>query len=84
MPCLPITLPSIPTIPSPLTLGIGLPSASFDPKLCCKLLPFPIVTPPIPLPPGVFNPAVVAVINAQLSALTATYFNLLPLKCPRE
>ncbi len=83
MACIP--LPAAPAIelPFPLTLGAAIPSYEFDPKLCCKILPFPLVTPPIPLPVGTLNPGVVAIVQANLELLTA-YFDKLAFKCPRE
>jgi hypothetical protein len=83
MPCLPIASLPIPELPFPLTIGPPIIDIEFDPKLCCKLLPFPLVVPPIPLPPGTLNPAIVAVIQAQLASMN-TYFDALPFKCPRD
>jgi hypothetical protein len=83
MACLAVPAPPLPTLPFPLTLGAEIPGFSFDPELCCKILPFPVGTPPIPLGPGVFNPAVVAVINSQLALMNA-YFDALSFECPLE
>lgn len=83
MACLPLPTVPFPELPFPLTLGAAIPSFEFDPNLCCKLLPFPVVIPPIPLPVGVLNPGVVALVQANLQSMTA-YFDALPFKCPRE
>ena len=83
MSCLGITPPAPPTLPGGLTLGAAVPSISFDPTLCCKILPFPVNTPPLPLPPLVFNPAVIAAINLAMSQLV-TYFDALSVSCPLE
>jgi hypothetical protein len=83
VPCLKIPIPPIPTLPPGLTLGVPIPVVSFDPALCCKILPFPLVTPPIPLPPLVLNPAVIAIINEKLTALNA-YFDQLTIDCLLE
>ena len=56
---------------------------TFDPTLCCKILPFPIATPPIPFPPLVLNPGVIAALNAQITLLNA-YFDAFAFDCPLE
>lgn len=78
-----------PTI-TPPTLGLGLsleppalPSVNFNGELCCKLLQFSIVPPPIPLPPLVLNPGVATAIASVFSAVQA-YLDALPLDCPTE
>lgn len=83
MSCLGLPPPAVPTLPGGLTLGAALPSFTFDPALCCKILPFPVSTPPLPLPPLVFNPAAIAAINAALASF-ASYFDALSLSCPLE
>lgn len=83
MACLPLETPPFPELPFPLTLGAAIPSFDFDPALCCKLLPFPVSVPPVPLPPGTINPAIMAIIQANLQSMGA-YFDALPFKCPRE
>lgn len=90
MACLALDPPPIPTLPAPLTLGLGFPIPDFNPKLCCKLLP-PEVRAAIkaaqdaipPLPPLVLNPALVAVINGYISQINA-YKLALPFECPFE
>jgi hypothetical protein len=84
MACIPI-----PTV-APPTLGLGLsllppalPSINFGADLCCKLLQFSIVPPPIPLPPLVLNPAVLAALGPVFAAINA-YLDALPLDCPLE
>jgi hypothetical protein len=83
MACIPIPAVPLPELPFPLTFGVTTPPFDFDPALCCKLLPFPIALPPIPLPLGTLNPAVVGVIMANLQAMN-DFVDALPLKCPRE
>lgn len=82
MACVPIPKVPIPELPLPLGIGITTPDIEFDPELCCKLLPFPIVLPPISL--GLlFNPAVNAIIAANIK-IVQDYLDALPLDCPRE
>jgi hypothetical protein len=83
MACIPLPDVALPTLPSPLTLTPPDPGISFDPELCCKLLPFPVATPPISLPPAVINGATLAILTNALSAVQ-TYLDALPLDCPRE
>jgi hypothetical protein len=84
MPCLKAPTISLPALPSGFGFGLELPGASFDPKLCCKLLPFPIVTPPLPLTVGVpIPPAVVAAIATARATLLA-YIDQLQVDCPME
>ncbi len=84
MACIPI-----PELPNP-TLGLGLsieppslPSFSGDVDLCCKILSFNIVPPPLPLPPFALNAAVTATLNNCIAAVQA-YIDALPLDCPSE
>jgi hypothetical protein len=84
MACLELPVPVLPT------LGLGLniepptlPSFSGDLRLCCKILQFDIVPPPIPLPPLVFNAAVTVSLTAAIAAVQA-YIDALPLDCPKE
>lgn len=85
LPCTQVPAPPAPQLPSPFTIGVGasLPTFNFDPALCCKVLPFEPKPPPIPIPPGVLNPAVVAVINQALAAM-ATFFDGASFGCPLE
>lgn len=86
MPCtLQPSLPPLPTLPSPFTLGVTLPVISFDPTLCCKLLPAPVTIPHPPLPPLIFNSALAVAINAGLAVIVAyTRALALRIECPRE
>lgn len=84
MPCLKVDLPTPPTLPAPLTLEPPplppLPTA----KLCCKVeIEIPI--PPILFPgaPLIINPALVAVINANL-ALVKVYLDQIEVPCPKN
>lgn len=83
LPCIKLPTLPVPQLPSPFTIGITIPPFQFDPGLCCKVLPFDLKTPPIPLSPGVLNPAVVAVINQALTQM-ATYFDQFQFSCPIE
>lgn len=83
MACVPLPKVEAPTLPSPLTIHPSVPELSFDPALCCKVLPFPLATPPIPLPAGVLNPAVFVIINQAMSKVT-TYLNSFEIPCPKE
>lgn len=83
MACIDLPLPTLPTLTLGLTLGIAIPQFTFDLELCCKILPFPLVTPPIPLPTLVFNPAVIATINTYIAAINA-YHDALTFDCPLE
>lgn len=81
-----VILPSV----APPTLGLGLsllppalPSVSFNANLCCKILQFSIVPPPIPLPPLVLNAAVLAALGPVFAAIN-TYLDALPIDCPLE
>jgi len=79
--------PPVPPLPFPLTIAPTFPVVSFDAALCCKILPFPLVTPPFPLPPGTLNPAVVqAIVLSLTNAMQAiqNYIDALPLDCPFE
>jgi hypothetical protein len=83
MACVPI--PPLPLIELPpgITLGASVPTLSFDETLCCKIASFSFATPPIPLPPLVLQPAIIATINTALAALAA-YHASLPFDCPLE
>jgi hypothetical protein len=76
-------LPTLPTLGGGFTLGVELPSQSFNAALCCKVLQFSVVTPPIPLGSLVFNPAVIGVLNAAINALNA-YHDAFVFNCPLE
>lgn len=82
MACLELPATPFPTLPGGLTLGAAMPGTVLDPALCCKLLPFPVVVPPVAL--GVsLSPVIVAALNTALTALNA-YMDALPIKCPIE
>jgi hypothetical protein len=84
MPCLPIPELPFPELPGQLSITPPIPTPpDFDPKLCCKLLPFQIKAPPLPIPPLVLNPAALAVLRTAQTAIR-TYRDAIPLKCPRE
>jgi len=83
MSCVPIPDVPLPTLPVPLTIAPTFPTESFDPELCCKILAFPLTTPPIPLPSGVFNPALCALIANTLKTVQ-DYLDRIPHDCPKE
>lgn len=84
MPCLELPIPTLPTLGGGFTLGASLPSFSFDPQLCCKILPFPVVTPPIAiaLPVGVMAGAI-ASLNLAITAVNAFHDGFV-FNCPLE
>lgn len=75
-------LPPFPTLPPGITLGIPIPTPAFDATLCCKIIAFDPIVPPLPLPPFLAT-AAAAIITAQLALLEA-YFDAIPFECPRE
>lgn len=84
MACKELPLAELPSLPTGLTLGADLASITFDPTLCCKLLPFPVISPPASFLVGIAtDPAVVAILKAKLALVTA-YFDSKPTRCPRE
>lgn len=84
MPCLKGPTISPPTLPSPLSIDLPSgPGFTFDIDLCCKTPPVSIPFPPIPIPPIILNPAVIAVLNAQI-AIVVAFINSLSLPCPLE
>lgn len=83
MACVPLPKVEVPKLPAPLTIEPTVPEFSFAPALCCKVLPFPLATPPIPLPPGTINPAVIAIVNNATAQITK-FLNSLTIPCPKE
>ena len=83
MACTPLPDIPLPSLPGGITLTPPDPGVSFDPALCCKLLPFPVATPPIALPVGTLSPAVIATLLETLQGIQ-DYLDGLPLRCPRE
>jgi hypothetical protein len=82
MPCTPIPVVPVPSLPPGLTLGAALPTPEFAPELCCKLLPFELSVPPAAL--GIpLNAGIAATLTVTLKTLT-DYLLSLPVKCPRE
>lgn len=84
MPCIKLPTLPIPTLPPGFSFGPPpLPPLPSLPGLCCKLPPF--ATPPLlpPIPPVVFNPAVIAIINGAIQAIQA-FEDQLQVPCPRE
>jgi len=83
MPCLRLPAPTIPTLGGGFTLGADIPSFAFNAELCCKILNISAVTPPVPLGSLVFNPPIIATINAAINALNA-YQDGFVFNCPLE
>lgn len=83
MACVPLPKVAAPTLPAPLSIAPSVPTLSFDPDLCCKVLPFPLATPPVPLPAGTINPAVIAIVTNAMAQIQ-TYLNSLSIPCPKE
>lgn len=83
-PCLKIDFPPPPQLPGDLTIGIPIPPLpDLDLALCCKLPPLPDFIPAIALPPAVFNPAVVTIINNAIVEMFA-FFDQAQFDCPLE
>lgn len=83
MPCTPNILPPQPVLPGPFTIPGLTPPGPPDIGVCCQLPPFPVAPGVIPLPPGVINPASIAVVQAALETMS-TYLRAIPSPCPRE
>lgn len=84
MACTPLpTPPPLPPLPGGISLSPTIPTPSFDPSLCCKLIAFPTVPPLPPLPPGIWNAGVAAALGAILAAIE-TYLDAQPFNCPKE
>jgi hypothetical protein len=83
MACIPIPDAPLPTLPDGITIAPTFPSQSFNPALCCKVLDFPLTTPPVAIPPALLNPAVSAVIATTIKGVQ-DYVDQLPHDCPKE
>lgn len=84
MACIPLPVPTLPTLPSPFSIAPpALPPISVALTACCKLSVIASVSLPAPFPSAVLTPAVILTINAAL-ATVQTYLDALPLPCPRE
>lgn len=82
MACTPVPSVPLPSLPPGISIGVSIPSPSFDAALCCKLLGFSPSVPPIGL--GVpLNPAIQVAIAGALQGLQ-NYFSQLAIRCPRE
>lgn len=85
MPCIPSPKLPIPSLPAGISISVPLPplpSISLD-GACCILPTLQTPKIPIPLPPLVVNPALVATLRAGLAAIEA-YEAAIPLDCPRS
>jgi hypothetical protein len=82
MPCLPLPLPSLPSLPAGISVTTPGLGGDFDVRLCCKLAQFDYKIPPIPFGVGVPPVLMTALAIAQEAILQ--YIDLLPVRCPRE
>lgn len=83
MACIPLPAVALPVLPAPFSIDPPeLPAITIGAEFCCKL-PTLSVTPLIPIPAAILNPAVIALINAASDVINA-YIDALPLDCPRE
>jgi len=82
--CLKAPALPIPTLPSGFGFGAVTPPINFSPLLCCKVLPFPIAIPPIPLAVGVQVPPAILAAVAQATAVLLAYIDQLQINCPLE
>jgi hypothetical protein len=84
MACIPLPpAPALPTLPGGISLQPTLPSASFDPALCCKRLPFPVRTPNVSLPPFVLNVGSLTALNAIFDQ-AQDWIEAQAVPCPKE
>ena len=83
MACINPPIPTLPTLPSPLSLAPPALPPITTPGLCCQLLPPLTLLPPITLPPNTLNPAVIATINAALQQVQDYLDSIVP-DCPRS
>lgn len=84
MPCTPLpTPPAPPALPGGITLEPTLPVPDLAAELCCKTFAMPTIPALLPLPPGVFNPALAATITALLDQVLA-HVRGRSLPCPKE
>ncbi len=81
MACTLAPLPPFPVLPPGITLGVSIPSPPFNLTFCCKILDFGPST-IIPLGFGL-SIAAAAIIGTEI-ALLESYFDAIPIKCPRE
>lgn len=81
-----VAIPPIPLPPIPFPLSLtppDLPPLPFPLGICCQVVQFTLVPPPIPLPPFILNPAFVAGLTAAIKSVQA-YIDAIPLTCPKE
>lgn len=83
MPCIALPIPTIPTLPAPLSISLPALPSIVTPGLCCQLIPPITIIPPITLPPAILNPAVILTINAAIAQVQA-YLDALDPGCPRS
>ena len=80
--CIPLPHVPVPDFPAGLDLSVQTPSITFDPELCCKLLPYPVAVPSVPLG-GIIDTAFLLAIAAQVQIINA-WIDSLAISCPRE
>lgn len=81
MPCVSLPAPPVPSLPGGITVAAALPPFSGNIEACCKLVDFPVSTPPVALPPGTI--AALAPLNVILDGVR-NYFKALGVPCPKE
>jgi hypothetical protein len=82
MACIDMPHPALPTLPGGIGVGFTLPGVSFDPKLCCKVVQYSLVLPPVPF--GIpLNPGFIATINTTIGQVN-DFFAQLAVGCPKE
>lgn len=84
MPCIPVPLPPLPTIPSPFSLTLPLPvPPDVQADVCCQAVNLGVPQIPVPLPPLLLNPAAVLVMR-EGAKVVSDYLRSLPIDCPRN
>lgn len=82
MSCLKVPVPPLPTLPTGFGFGVTLPPFNFNPLLCCKILPFPISIPPLPLSVGISIPAPILAAVAEAETVLLAFIDQLEVDCP--
>lgn len=84
MACIPLPPIPFPVLPSGFSVSPpALPPVPVSGAVCCKQIAFSAVSPPLPLPPLVVNPAFIAALTAAMKVVQ-TYIDAIPLECPKE
>lgn len=84
-PCVPVPIPAPPTLPLPFNITpAALPTPpALGANLCCVPINLGVTLPPLPLPPLVVNPGVVAALRQGIAAIQS-FISSLPIDCPRN